>query len=165
MDSGEGEVVTRGEREEEGGEGEGRLAESGRGGDGRGGLREEVGAGGEGDVFVGGEREEGFVWRKSWSEEGLEGGTLRGRWEVVGGEGEGREEGGEGRCWLRELLLELIMSVSNLLQAFASSSRGDLSDNFCKDFILEEIIKCMKALVKEEKKLNQVDEKVTCGSG
>ena len=34
MESGDGEVVTRGERDvEEGGEGEGRLAESGRGGD------------------------------------------------------------------------------------------------------------------------------------
>ena len=128
--SGEGEVVTRGEREDEGGEGEGRLAESGRGGDGRGGLWEEVGAGGEGDVFVGGEREEGFVWRNSWSEEGLEGGTLRGRWELVGGGGEGREEGGDGRCWLSEPLLELIMSVSSLLQAFASSSRGDFRESF-----------------------------------
>ena len=58
------------------------------------------------------------------------------------------------------------MSVSSLLQAFASSSRGDLSDNFCKDFIfrgniLNSVVKCMKAWVK---KLNQVDEKVTCGS-
>ena len=65
MASGEGEVVTRGEREEEGGEGEGRFADGGRGGEGRGGLWVEAGAGGEGDVFVGGEREEGFVWRRS----------------------------------------------------------------------------------------------------
>ena len=149
MASGEGEVVTRGEREEEGGEGEGRLAERGRGGDGRGGLWEDVGAGGEGDVFVGGEREEGFVWRNSWSEEGLEGGTLKGRWEFVGGGGEGREEGGEGRCccWLREPLLELIMSVSSLLQALANSSRGDFSESFCKDFIFRRnnlsVVKCI----------------------
>ena len=72
--SGEGELVTRGEREV-GVEGEPGLF---KGGDGRG-LSAEVAAGGEGEVFVGGEREEGFVWRTTWSEEGLEGGTLRGR--------------------------------------------------------------------------------------
>ena len=71
----EGELVTRGEREV-GVEGEPGLF---KGGDGRG-LSAEVGAGGEGEVFVGGESEEGFVWRTTtWSEEGLEGGTLRGR--------------------------------------------------------------------------------------
>lgn len=73
--SGEGELVTRGEREE-GVEGEPGLF---KGGDGRG-LSAEVAAGGEGEVFVGGESEDGFGWRTTtWSEEGLEGGTLRGR--------------------------------------------------------------------------------------
>ena len=126
--SGEGELVTRGEREV-GVEGEPGLF---RGGDGRG-LSAEVGAGGEGEVFVGGESEEGFVWRATTcSEEGLEGGTLKGRWEVAElGGGEDIDEGGEGRCWISdEPFVELIMSVSNLLQAFANSSSGDFNESF-----------------------------------